>query len=193
MALRNILNLNDAMDAEILRKKSRPVEKIDERIRTILDDMAETLYDSGGVGLAAPQVGILRRIVVIDIGEGLIELINPEILETEGVQEDAEGCLSIPGKSGNVARPERVKLKALNRNGEEVTYEGTGLLARAFCHETDHLDGILYIDKATEIWEEKSKWTEKPASSIWELRNLPCRRLKKCKKRISCRSGRYAA
>ena len=98
------------------------------RIRTILDDMAETLYDSGGVGLAAPQVGILRRIVVIDIGEGLIELINPEILETEGVQEDAEGCLSIPGKSGNVARPERVKLKALNRNGEEVTYEGTGLL-----------------------------------------------------------------
>ena len=116
MALRNILNLNDAMDAEILRKKSRPVEKIDERIRTILDDMAETLYDSGGVGLAAPQVGILRRIVVIDIGEGLIELINPEILETEGVQEDAEGCLSIPeiGKCGpsgtreaESAQPER--------------------------------------------------------------------------------------
>ena len=153
MALRNILNLNDAMDAEILRKKSRPVEKIDERIRTILDDMAETLYDSGGVGLAAPQVGILRRIVVIDIGEGLIELINPEILETEGVQEDAEGCLSIPGKSGEVQRPNYVKLKALNREGQEVVYEGTELLARAFCHETDHLDGILYIDKATEIWE----------------------------------------
>ncbi len=153
MALRNILKLDDAMDAEILRKKSRPVEKIDERICTILDDMAETLYDSGGVGLAAPQVGILRRIVVIDIGEGLLELINPEIIETEGTQDGQEGCLSIPGKSGEVQRPNYVKLKALNREGQEVVYEGTELLARAFCHETEHLDGILYIDKATEIWE----------------------------------------
>ncbi len=150
MALRNILKEGD----EALRKKCRPVDKIDDRVRMILDDMAETLYDSGGVGLAAPQVGILRRIVVIDIGDGLLELINPEIIETEGLQEDAEGCLSIPGKSGDVPRPNYVKLKALNRDGEEVVYEGTELLARAFCHETDHLDGILYIDKATKMYED---------------------------------------
>ena len=115
--------------------------------------MAETLYDSGGVGLAAPQVGILRRIVVIDVGEGLIELINPEITETEGEISDSEGCLSIPGKYGEVVRPARVKVKALDRMGEEGTYEGTELLARAFCHEIDHLDGILYIDRAQQVWE----------------------------------------
>ena len=149
MALRNIVKEGD----EVLRKKCRPVDKIDERILTILDDMAETLYDSGGVGLAAPQVGILRRIVVIDIGEGLIELINPEITETEGEISDSEGCLSIPGKYGEVVRPARVKVKALDRRGEEVTYEGTELLARAFCHEIDHLDGILYIDRAQQVWE----------------------------------------
>ncbi len=149
MALRNIVKEGD----EVLRKKCRPVDKIDDRILTILDDMAETLYDSGGVGLAAPQVGILRRIVVIDIGEGLIELINPEITETEGEISDSEGCLSIPGKYGEVVRPARVKVKALDRRGEEVTYEGTELLARAFCHEIDHLDGILYIDRAQQVWE----------------------------------------
>ncbi len=149
MALRNIVKEGD----EVLRKKCRPVDKIDERILTILDDMAETLYDSGGVGLAAPQVGILRRIVVIDVGEGLIELINPEITETEGEISDSEGCLSIPGKYGEVVRPARVKVKALDRRGEEVTYEGTELLARAFCHEIDHLDGILYIDRAQQVWE----------------------------------------
>ncbi len=149
MALRNIVKEGD----EVLRKKCRPVDKIDERILTILDDMAETLYDSGGVGLAAPQVGILRRIVVIDVGEGLIELINPEITETEGKISDSEGCLSIPGKYGEVVRPARVKVKALDRRGEEVTYEGTELLARAFCHEIDHLDGILYIDRAQQVWE----------------------------------------
>lgn len=149
MALRNIVKEGD----EVLRKKCRPVDKIDERILTILDDMAETLYDSGGVGLAAPQVGILRRIVVIDVGEGLIELINPEITEMEGEISDSEGCLSIPGKYGEVVRPARVKVKALDRRGEEVTYEGTELLARAFCHEIDHLDGILYIDRAQQVWE----------------------------------------
>ena len=149
MALRNIVKEGD----EVLRKKCRPVDKIDERILTILDDMAETLYDSGGVGLAAPQVGILRRIVVIDVGEALIELINPEITETEGEISDSEGCLSIPGKYGEVVRPARVKVKALDRRGEEVTYEGTELLARAFCHEIDHLDGILYIDRAQQVWE----------------------------------------
>lgn len=149
MALRNIVKEGD----EVLRKKCRAVDKIDERILTILDDMTETLYDSGGVGLAAPQVGILRRIVVIDIGEGLIELINPEIIEKGGEVSDSEGCLSIPGKYGQVTRPSYVKVKALNRLGEEVEYEGTELLARAFCHELDHLDGILYIDRAQQVWE----------------------------------------
>ena len=115
---------------------------------TLLDDMAETMYDANGVGLAAPQVGVLKRIVVIDIGEGLVELINPEILETSGSQIDHEGCLSIPGNSALVERPNYVKVKALNRNGEEIIVEGKELMARALCHETDHLDGILYIDKA---------------------------------------------
>ena len=147
MALRNIVKEGD----EVLRKKCRAVDKIDDRILTILDDMAETLYDSGGVGLAAPQVGILRRIVVIDVGEGLIELINPEIIEKDGEVSDSEGCLSIPGKYGEVVRPAYVKVKALNRQGEEAEYEGTELLARAFCHEIDHLDGILYIDRAQPV------------------------------------------
>ena len=149
MALRNIVKEGD----EVLRKKCRAVDKIDDRILTILDDMAETLYDSGGVGLAAPQVGILRRIVVIDVGEGLIELINPEIIEKDGEVSDSEGCLSIPGKYGEVVRPAYVKVKALNRQGEAAEYEGTELLARAFCHEIDHLDGILYIDRAQQVWE----------------------------------------
>ena len=149
MALRNIVKEGD----EVLRKKCRAVAEIDDRILTILDDMTETLYDSGGVGLAAPQVGILRRIVVIDVGEGLIELINPEIIEQDGEISDSEGCLSIPGKYGEVVRPAHVKVKALNRQGEEVEYEGTELLARAFCHEIDHLDGILYIDRAKQLWE----------------------------------------
>ena len=149
MALRNIVKEGD----EVLRKKCRAVDKIDDRILTILDDMAETLYDSGGVGLAAPQVGILRRIVVIDVGEGLIELINPEIIEKDGEVSDSEGCLSIPGKYGEVVRPAYVKVKALNRQGEEAEYEGTELLARAFCHEIDHLDGLLYIDRAQQGWE----------------------------------------
>ena len=149
MALRNIVKEGD----EVLRKKCRADDKIDDRILTILDDMAETLYDSGGVGLAAPQVGILRRIVVIDVGEGLIELINPEIIEKDGEVSDSEGCLSIPGKYGEVVRPAYVKVKALNRQGEEAEYEGTELLARAFCHEIDHLDGILYIDRAQQVWE----------------------------------------
>ena len=152
MALRNIVEIGD----EVLRKTCRPVGEITDRVKVILDDMVETLHDSGGVGLAAPQVCILRRMVVIDIGDeenGLIELINPEIIETSGSQIDAEGCLSIPGKYGEVERPEYVKVKALDRNGDEKVYEGTELLARAFCHEIDHLDGILYIDKADEVWD----------------------------------------
>lgn len=132
---------------EVLRKKARPVERIDDRILTLLDDMAETMYNAEGVGLAAPQVGILRRVVVIDVGEGIIELINPEIIEQEGEQVAIEGCLSIPGLSGMVKRPARVVVSALNRHGERIEIEGTDLLARALCHEIDHLDGILYIDK----------------------------------------------
>jgi len=132
---------------DVLRKESKPVEKIDERILQLLDDMAETMRHADGVGLAAPQVGILRRVVVIDVGEGLIELINPEILETSGQQQGAEGCLSIPGVRGEVIRPEKVRVKALNRKGEPIEITGTGLLARALCHEIDHLDGILFIDK----------------------------------------------
>lgn len=132
---------------EILRKKSREVKEVNEKILTILDDMAETMYEANGVGLAAPQIGILKRIVVIDIGEGLIELINPVIVESEGEQTGDEGCLSVPGKTGTVTRPNYVKVKAIDRNGDEIIVEGQELMARALCHEIDHLDGILYIDK----------------------------------------------
>ncbi len=152
MAIRTILNVTD--DNELLRKKSREIMEIDQRIKTLLDDMAETMYDANGVGLAAPQVGILRRAVVIDIGEGLIELINPVIVYKKGEQIDAEGCLSVPGRSGTVARPEKVKVRALNRDGEEILIDGEGLLARALCQEIDHLDGTVYIDKMiAEIFE----------------------------------------
>ncbi|MBU5299755.1 peptide deformylase [Clostridium sporogenes] len=143
MAIRNIRKYGD----ELLRKKSRKIEKIDDRILTLLEDMAETMYSAEGVGLAAPQVGILKRVVVIDVGEGLIKLINPEIIETEGSQKDVEGCLSVPGEQGEVERPYKVKVKALNEKGEEIVLDGEELLARAFCHEIDHLDGILFVDK----------------------------------------------
>ncbi|MBV4418728.1 peptide deformylase [Clostridium tyrobutyricum] len=143
MALRNIRKYGD----EILRKKSRKVDNINDRITTLLSDMEETLYNANGVGLAAPQVGILKRVIVIDIGQGIIKLINPEIIETEGSYIDEEGCLSIPGKQGKVERPYKVKVKALNEKGEEIMVEGEELLARALCHEIDHLDGILYVDK----------------------------------------------
>ncbi|ENJ9652472.1 peptide deformylase [Clostridium botulinum] len=143
MAIRNIRKYGD----ELLRKKSRRIEKIDDRILTLLEDMAETMYSAEGVGLAAPQVGILKRVVVIDVGEGLIKLINPEIIETEGNQKDVEGCLSVPGEQGEVERPYKVKVKALNEKGEEIVLEGEELLARAFCHEIDHLDGVLFVDK----------------------------------------------
>lgn len=145
MAIRKVLTISD--DNEFLRKKSREVTVIDERILTLLDDMRETLYAENGVGLAAPQVGILRRVVVIDVGNGLIELINPVIVYKKGEQINAEGCLSIPGKSGTVSRPEKVAVRALDRNNKEFTIEGEGLLAIALCHEIDHLSGILYIDK----------------------------------------------
>lgn len=143
MAIRNIRTEEDA----ILRKKSRRVENFDERLFELLDDMADTMYNAEGVGLAAVQVGILRRIVVIDVGDGLIELINPEITDEEGAQCDLEGCLSLPGKQGYTIRPKTVKVKAQNRDGNWCVYKGSDLKAKAFCHEIDHLDGILYTDK----------------------------------------------
>lgn len=142
MALRNIRTMGD----EVLRKECKPVKEVNERIRELIDDMLETMYEADGVGLAAPQVGILKRIVTIDVGEGSIVLINPEILETSGSQTGNEGCLSVPGKFGIVTRPDYAKVKAFNEDMEEFVLEGTGLLARAICHECDHLDGKLYVD-----------------------------------------------
>lgn len=156
MAIRNIRTDEDS----ILRKKSREVEKFDERLFQLLDDMADTMYDADGVGLAAVQVGVLRRVVIVDIGEGLIELINPEIIEEDGVQCDVEGCLSLPGKQAYTMRPMTVTVKAQNRNGNWCVYKGTGLKAKAFCHEIDHLDGILYVDKIAKQ-EEIDKYAEK--------------------------------
>ena len=148
MAKLKIVKLGD----DILRKVCRPVDKITPRILTLLDDMAETMHAADGVGLAAPQVGILRRIVVVEVEEGkLIELINPKIIAFSGSQEDTEGCLSVPGKFGTVTRPMHVTVRALNRKGETFDITGSGLLARAFCHELDHLDGKLYIDIARDI------------------------------------------
>ena len=143
MALRNIVTEGDP----ILLKKCRPVEKFDERLHTLLDDMIETLDDSGGVGLAAPQVGILRRVCVIDTGEGVYEFINPEILETEGEQEVQEGCLSCPDQFGIILRPAHVKARYFDRFGNEHTVEGDDLFAQAMAHEFDHLDGILFKSK----------------------------------------------
>ncbi len=140
MALRTIRVEGDP----VLTKKSRPVEEMTPKISELITDMLDTMYDAMGVGLAAPQVGILKRIVVIDVGEGPIVLINPEILETSGEQTGDEGCLSVPGMAGQVTRPNYVKVKALDVNMEEVIYEGEELLARAFCHEIDHLDGKMY-------------------------------------------------
>ena len=144
MAIRNIRISTD----EVLRKTCKPIKEITPNLLTLLDDMADTRYEANGVGLAAPQVGILKRAVVIDIGEGLVELLNPVILETSGSQTDEEGCLSFPGKSAPVERPYYVKAKAMDREGNEFIIEGEELMARALCHEIDHLDGILYIDKA---------------------------------------------
>ena len=145
MAKLNIVVEGDS----VLRGKCRPVEEITPRIITLLDDMVETMHHANGVGLAAPQVGIRRRIVVVECEEGEIyEMINPEIVEQSGTQTEIEGCLSLPGKYGYTTRPMNVTVKYTDRNGKECTASGTGLLARAFCHELDHLDGILYSDHA---------------------------------------------
>lgn len=136
----------------VLRLKSRPVTEVNDRIKTLLDDMTETMREADGCGLAAPQVGVLRRVVVVETEPGVVyELINPVIVEKSGDQHEVEGCLSVPNKSGYTHRPSYVKVEALDRNGNPVTYEGRDLLARAFCHEIDHLDGILYIDHAEMI------------------------------------------
>lgn len=142
MATRTIREYGD----EVLEKECKEVTKVSLRTKILINDMLDTMYEAMGVGLAAPQVGILKRIVVIDIGEGPIVLINPEIIETAGEQTGEEGCLSVPGKSGVVTRPNYVKVRAYDEDMEEVEYEGEGLLARAFCHEIDHLSGKLYVD-----------------------------------------------
>lgn len=143
MAIRKIREIGD----DILRKKSKPVKENSQKIQDLIEDMLDTMYEANGVGLAAPQVGILKRIVVMDVGDGPIVMINPEILEVSGEQTGDEGCLSVPGKSGVVTRPDYVKAKALDADFNEYIIEGEELLARCICHETDHLDGILYVDK----------------------------------------------
>lgn len=144
MALRTIITTGD----DRLRKKARPVTEFNERFHDLLDDMYETMQKDDGVGLAAPQVGILRRAAVIDIGEGLVELVNPVITERSGDQYGNEGCLSVPGKYGMVHRPQKVSVEAQDRNGKQIKLEAEGFLAVAVCHELDHLDGVLFIDLA---------------------------------------------
>lgn len=142
MAIRNLRFEGDA----ILRKTSKEVKEVTPKIRELIDDMLETMYEANGVGLAAPQVGILKRIVVIDVGEGPLVMINPKIVKTDGSQTGDEGCLSVPGKAGQVTRPNEVTVRFMDEDGEYYEMEGTELLARAICHECDHLDGKLYVD-----------------------------------------------
>ena len=156
MALRKIVTDEDPL----LRKVSREVGTPNDRTKALLDDMIDTLKYAEGVGLAAPQVGILRRIFIINIGieEGrdeFVEFIDPVIVKTSGEQDGAEGCLSVPGRQGNVVRPDKVTVEATDRNGKRFTYTGTGLMARCLCHENDHLDGILYVDKAYEMLDDE--------------------------------------
>lgn len=147
MAMRNIVT----KEQELLRKKSRPVEKFDEKLAQLVEDMIETMNEADGVGLAAPQVGLLRRVVVIDVGEGPMELVNPEILSREGEEDVVEGCLSFPGEFGFVTRPYKVKVRYQDRTGQVLEKEGEDLFARCVCHELDHLDGVLFVDKASQI------------------------------------------
>jgi peptide deformylase len=151
MAYRQIRKDGD----EVLRKVCKPVDVIDKKILSLMEDMADTMYRADGVGLAAAQIGILKRLVVIDVGNGLFEMINPVIVEQSGEQDGMEGCLSMPGVSGDVKRPMYVTVKYTDRNGEPVTLQTSELFARAICHELDHLDGILYKDKAYRMYTEK--------------------------------------
>ena len=147
MAIRNIVKDGDS----ILLKKCRPVEKFNEKLWVLLDDMAETMHAANGVGFAGPQVGLLRRVVVIDVGEGVIELINPKIVAYSGEQDGPEGCLSFPGEYGMVKRPNYVKVRAQDRNGQDFEIDGRELLARAFCHELDHLDGVVFKSRVSRM------------------------------------------
>jgi peptide deformylase len=149
-----ILEIKQAGD-KILKEKAQRVGKIDKRIKQLLDNMAETMYEADGVGLAAPQVGVSLRVIVIDIGEGLVELINPQILEQEGEATALEGCLSVPGIYGEVKRSSKVTVECVNSHGKKVKYIGEGLLGRALQHEIDHLEGVLFIDKAESIMTSK--------------------------------------
>ena len=151
MALRKILTEGNSA----LSKVCRPVTSFDERLATLIDDMKETLVEANGVGLAAPQVGVLRRLVVVDLGDEIIELVNPRILETSGEQDGLEGCLSVPGRFGLVKRPNYVKVEAQDRHGDWYEYEGEELIARCFCHELEHLDGHLYTEKAYQLLTEE--------------------------------------
>lgn len=142
MAIRNIRTIGD----EVLTKKCKEVKEVNDRTRQLIEDMLDTMYEADGVGLAAPQVGVLKRIVVIDVGEGPLVLINPQVVETSGSQTGSEGCLSVPGKAGDVTRPNYAKVKAFDEDMNAIEVEGTELLARALCHECDHLDGKLYVN-----------------------------------------------
>ena len=153
MAIRNVIQIGN----EVLRKKSKPVREFDEKLWELLDDMRETMVKNDGCGLAAVQVGILRRVVVLDVNQMKLELINPEIVDSFGECVEKEGCLSVKGQNGYVKRPEEVTVKALDRYGNEFIITGTGLLARAFCHEIDHLDGILYTDKVVKDYKSKKE------------------------------------
>lgn len=155
MGLRKILTDKEPS----LHKVCRPVEKFDGKLHKLLDDMAETLAEANGVGLAAPQVGILRRVVIVDTGEEILELVNPELVETDGEQVGAEGCLSVPGKYGLVKRPYYAKVKAQDREGNWFEAEGEELIARCFCHELDHLDGILFTQKCDRMLTEEEMET----------------------------------
>lgn len=159
MALRQIRIMGD----KVLEKKCREVTEMTPRMKELIRDMLDTMYDAEGVGLAAPQVGVLRRIVVIDVGEGPIVMVNPVILETQGTQTGSEGCLSLPGQAGNVTRPNYVKVRAFDENMEEYELEGTELLARAICHECDHLEGIMYVSKVEgDLYEVEAEAEEEP-------------------------------
>ena len=147
MAIRKIVKLGED---EVLRKRARKVDQFDKRLWTLLDDMADTMYEADGVGLAAPQVGILKRVAVVDIGDGLLELVNPEILEAEGEEIGVEGCLSVPGRRGTVKRPLKVLVHAQDRKGCHIEVEAEEFMARAICHELDHLDGVVYVDRMIE-------------------------------------------
>lgn len=155
MAYRNVVQVGD----DVLRKKCFEVTKFDARLAQLLDDMKDTVRREEGAGLAAPQVGVLRRVVVVDVcdGSGLFELVNPVIVEQSGTQDDIEGCLSVSNLNGTVRRPLDITVRALDRNGQEKTYHAHGYLARAMCHEIDHLDGILFTDRATDLFRPDGK------------------------------------